>query len=63
MIFVVLTKEFLKQQPDDVKPEIIKFAVLYDYRSKIGSKAIMHLEAFIARLMCIVRTNTLKYQK
>jgi replication factor C subunit 3/5 len=41
--------------PEVVKPEILKFAVMFDHRCKEGSKAIIHLEAFIARVMSIYK--------
>jgi hypothetical protein len=65
MIFQVLAREFLKKhQPGDknsaglpefIKPEVLKFAVMFEHRCKEGSKAIFHLEAFLARVMAIYK--------
>jgi replication factor C subunit 3/5 len=41
--------------PDAIKPEILRFAVMFDHRCKEGSKAVIHLEAFIARVMSIYK--------
>ena len=63
MIFQVLTREFLNpsnekkgsQMPEQIKPEILKFAVIFEHRCKEGAKAIIHLEAFLARVMALYR--------
>lgn len=65
MIFQVLTREFLKPTqggqkmgggfPEYIKPEVLRFAVLFDHRCKDGAKAIIHLEAFLARAMCLYK--------
>ena len=68
MIFQVLTREFLKNSnngdkmnkmggavPEKVKPEILKFAVMFEHRCKDGAKAIIHLEAYLARVMCLYK--------
>lgn len=67
MIFQVLTREFLKTNegatrmggalPEAVKPEVLKFAVIFEHRCKEGAKAIIHLEAFLARVMCIYKAS------
>jgi replication factor C subunit 3/5 len=59
-IFVILTKALLKDVPDNLKTEIIKYAVLFDSRCKAGAKAIMHLEAFTARVMCLFKTYSMR---
>lgn len=63
-IFAVLVSEFLKsvQQgsrniPDSIKPEMLRYAVEFEHRCKEGTKAIMHIEAFLARAMCIYRNH------
>ena len=65
MIFQVLTREFLKNNqggqkmggsmPEIIKPEILRFAVLFEHRCKEGAKAIIHLEAYLARVMCLYK--------
>jgi len=41
--------------PESVKPEVLKFAVIFEHRCKEGAKAIIHLEAFLARVMCLYK--------
>ena len=36
---------------DIMKPTVIKWAAEFDHRLKLGSKAIFHLEGFVARFM------------
>ena len=70
MIFGVLAREFLKKQnqndkssaalPEAIKPEVLKFAVMFEHRCKEGSKAIFHLEAFLARVMAIYKGYQIK---
>jgi replication factor C subunit 3/5 len=65
MIFQVLTREFLKPAqggqkmgggiPEFIKPEVLRYAVVFDHRCKDGAKAIIHLEAFLARVMCLYK--------
>ena len=70
MIFQVLAREFLKRQnsqdknsaalPESIKPEVLKYAVIFEHRCKEGSKAIFHLEAFLARVMAIYKGYQIK---
>jgi hypothetical protein len=67
MIFGILAREFLKKQspsdnkqqsaslPEPIKPEVLKYAVMFEHRCKEGSKAIFHLEAFLARVMALYK--------
>ena len=65
MIFQVLTREFLKPAqggqrmgggiPEQIKPEVLRYAVIFEHRCKEGAKAIIHLEAFLARIMCLYK--------
>ena len=65
MIFGILAREFLKKPfgdknnqtslPEPIKPEVLRFAVLFEHRCKEGSKAIFHLEAFLARVMALYK--------
>jgi replication factor C subunit 3/5 len=41
--------------PESAKPEVLKFAVIFEHRCKEGAKAIIHLEAFLARVMCLYK--------
>jgi len=42
--------------PEIVKPEILRFAVLFEHRCKEGAKAIIHLEAYLARVMFLYKS-------
>jgi replication factor C subunit 3/5 len=65
MIFGILARVFLKKPsagdnknaslPEPIKPEVLKFAVMFEHRCKEGSKAIFHLEAFLARVMALYK--------
>jgi replication factor C subunit 3/5 len=62
MIFGVLAREFLKKPtqggaslPEPIKPDVLKFAVMFEHRCREGSKAIIHLEAFLARVMALYK--------
>ena len=61
MIFQILMKEFLKggqkskALPELLKPEVLKFAVMFESRCRSGAKSIMHLEAFLARVMSLYK--------
>lgn len=63
LIFTNLAREFLKPiqtkstLPEAIKPMVLKFAVLFEGRCKDGSKPIIHLEAFLARVMSLVKTH------
>lgn len=73
MIFGILAREFLKKPspgdkqqsasvPEPIKPEVLKFAVMFEHRCKEGSKAIFHLEAFLARVMALYKGYQIKSQ-
>lgn len=65
MIFGVLSREFLKKStqqgpnnatlPEAIKHEVLRFAVMFEHRCKEGTKAIIHLEAFLARVMALIK--------
>ncbi len=65
MIFQVLVRELLKPAlggqrmgggiPEQIKPEVLSYAVQFEQRCKDGAKAIIHLEAFLARVMCLYK--------
>ena len=69
MIFGILAREFLRKGdkasaalPELIKPEVLKFAVMFEHRCKEGSKAIFHLEAFLARVMALYKGYLIKTQ-
>eukprot|EP00826_Nyctotherus_ovalis_P021148 TRINITY_DN1676_c0_g2_i2.p1 TRINITY_DN1676_c0_g2~~TRINITY_DN1676_c0_g2_i2.p1 ORF type:complete len:396 (-),score=112.37 TRINITY_DN1676_c0_g2_i2:38-1225(-) len=56
-IFWILLKSLLAKTPKEIHLEIVAAAATYDHRAQIGSKPIMHLEAFTAKAMSIIRGN------
>lgn len=57
MILKTLLLKLLPKVSAQVAPEIIEAAALFDHRIKLGSKAIFHIEAFIAKVMHILATK------
>ena len=43
-----------------IKKDIVKSAAVYEHRICVGSKAILHLEAFVATFMDLFKTHTAK---
>ena len=39
----------------ELKFQVVFFASFYDHRLKTGSKPIFHLEAFVAKIMCLIK--------
>ncbi len=54
-IFWILLNALLGKTPKELHQEIVGNAAVYDHRAQIGSKAIMHLEAFAAKTMAIIK--------
>ena len=52
-----MTKIFTKKFPSQINPKALEVAVLTDYRVRLGSKDIMHLEAYVASMMVLVRQS------
>lgn len=40
--------------------EVLKWAAFYEHRLHMGSKEILHLEAFVAKFMSIYKTYIIK---
>lgn len=63
VIFRTLCREFLKSNMskstvhEAIKPHVLRFAVMFEGRCREGSKPIMHLEAFLARTMALIKQN------
>jgi replication factor C subunit 3/5 len=63
VIFQTLCREFLKTQQsrstlvESIKPQVLRYAVLFEGRCREGSKPIMHLEAFLARTMALIKQS------
>eukprot|EP00354_Favella_ehrenbergii_P011539 CAMPEP_0170463896 /NCGR_PEP_ID=MMETSP0123-20130129/8831_1 /TAXON_ID=182087 /ORGANISM="Favella ehrenbergii, Strain Fehren 1" /LENGTH=191 /DNA_ID=CAMNT_0010729433 /DNA_START=451 /DNA_END=1026 /DNA_ORIENTATION=+ len=66
VIFQNLAREFLKLQqsqstlPEAIKTEVLKYAVLFEGRCRDGAKPIIHLEAFLARVMALIKGLAMK---
>jgi len=54
-VFKALTVELLKKLDSEIKFEVVRWAAFYEHRLQTGSKAIFHLEAFIAKFMAIYK--------
>lgn len=69
IIFINLAREFLKAEQskstlaEPIKPAVLRFAVLFEGRCREGSKPIIHLEAFLARVMALIKNNMIKNAK
>jgi replication factor C subunit 3/5 len=62
LIFQNLVREFLKPANqskgavhENIKPAVMSYAVLFEGRCIERAKAIIHLEAFLARVMALIR--------
>ncbi|ELR24424.1 replication factor C (activator 1) 3, putative [Acanthamoeba castellanii str. Neff] len=55
VIIKKLALELLKKLDTSVKYEVIRWAAFYEHRMQMGSKAIFHLEAFVAKFMSIYK--------
>lgn len=53
LILRMLTIELLPKLDAELKQEVVEWASFYEHRVQTGSKAIFHLEAFVAKVMCI----------
>ena len=55
IIFEKLTDSLMENVDDSIRADIAKWAAYHEHRMQIGSKAIVHLEAFLARFMFIYK--------
>jgi len=51
VIFEVLSEQLMKKMDSTLKHEIIHWAAHYEHQSRLGTKPIFHLEAFVAKVM------------
>lgn len=54
--FQTLTRELVKNLDTCLWAEVFKWAAFYEHRLHMGSKEILHLEAFVAKFMSIYKT-------
>jgi replication factor C subunit 3/5 len=57
VIFKGLLDELLANCDDLLKSQITQIAAEYEHRLRQGSKEIFHLEAFIAKFMCVYKQH------
>lgn len=57
LILKTLLFELLKGVDDTVKGDLVKYAAFYEHRLRLGSKAIFHLEGFVAKAMLVVYSD------
>lgn len=55
VILKTLVMELLPTLDDSIKGQVVQWAAFYEHRIALGSKEIMHLEAFIAKFMAIYK--------
>ncbi|KAH8071386.1 hypothetical protein JL721_4362 [Aureococcus anophagefferens] len=55
VILKTLARELLKNLDDEMKAEVLKWAAFYEHRITQGNKDIFHLEAFVAKFMCLYK--------
>ncbi|KZF20004.1 hypothetical protein L228DRAFT_233427 [Xylona heveae TC161] len=55
-ILKTLTFKLIPKIDDALKAEVIRWSAFYEHRLRIGSKAIFHLEAFVAKFMRILES-------
>lgn len=57
IILRTLTREILTILDSCLKAEVLKWAAFYEHRLHLGSKEILHLEAFVAKYMSIYKAH------
>ncbi|KAJ3277293.1 Subunit of heteropentameric Replication factor C (RF-C) [Blyttiomyces sp. JEL0837] len=57
VIIKTLTFEIIKLCDAGIVPEVIKYAAHYEHSLRLGTKAIFHLEAFVAKFMFIYKRH------
>lgn len=50
-----LLRELVSNCDGELKADVTQMAAYYEHRMQLGSKAIFHLEAFVAKFMCIFK--------
>jgi len=56
IIFEMLSVNLMKKMDNTLKHEIAHWAAHYEHQSRLGTKPIFHLEAFVAKVMKIYKT-------
>ena len=55
LIIKKLTFELMLKLDSELKHEVCAYAAYFEHRIQLGQKAIIHLEAFVARFMAIYK--------
>jgi len=55
VVLKTLTRQLVRRLDDQLKHQIIRWAAFYEHRLQCGSKAIFHLEAFVAKFMSLYK--------
>ncbi|KAF2666801.1 replication factor C subunit 5 [Microthyrium microscopicum] len=58
-ILKTLTFELVKQVEPAIKADVVTWSAFYEHRIRLGSKVIFHLEAFVAKVMRLIETNSM----
>jgi len=59
LILKTILERLVVRVDDVIRSSLVEKAALFDVRCRTGSKAIFHLEAFVAQAMHIIKSNTL----
>ena len=60
LIIRKLTFELMTKLDSELKHEVCAYAAYFEHRIQLGQKAIIHLEAFVARFMAIYKRYLLE---
>ena len=55
LIMKKLTFELMQKLDSELKHEVCAYAAYFEHRIQLGQKAIIHLEAFVARFMAVYK--------
>ena len=55
LIIKKLTHELMQKLDSELKHEVCAYAAYFEHRIQLGQKAIIHLEAFVARFMAVYK--------
>jgi len=61
VIFKKLTLALMSRVDDSLRIDIAKWSAYHEHRMHLGTKAIIHLEAFVAKFMAIYKKWTQQY--
>lgn len=53
----VLVTDYARSLPESYKHEVFHWAAHYEHRLQMGQKELFHIEAFIARIMSVIKAG------